>query len=87
VLFATTSLVVAITVAGLGISGWRAGSLDNRVEWVFWAGAIVGAVAVGLLGWASVSTRPPSGVLRVAMALFLLAPAFCMVAVFGDYWI
>jgi hypothetical protein len=87
VLVAATGLITAVTVAGISVSGWRAGSLDDRVEWIFWAGAILGAVAVGLFGFAAVPGRTSRRIIQAAMALFLLAPVLCMVAVFGSYWI
>jgi len=94
-LFAATSLVAAITVGAMLVGDWGAGILDNRVEWVFWAGAILGAVGIGLLG---VATLPPghdlsrtvrrsAGLVRAGLALFLVAPVLCVVAVFTDYWI
>lgn len=85
-LFAGTGLMVAITAAGMNVSGWRAGILDNRVEWVFWAGAILGAIGVGLLGLGAIGGRS-AGLIRAGMALFLVAPVLCVVAVFADYWI
>ena len=85
-LFSSTSVVAAITVGAMLISGWRAGTLDNSVEWVFWAGAILAAVGIGALGVASVSGGG-MGLLRAGMTLFLLGPVLCVIAVFADYWI
>lgn len=85
VLFAATSIVAAIAVGAMLISGWHAGSLDNRVEWIFWAGAILGAAAVGCLGLAAV--RDAARLATVGMSLFLIAPVLCVIAVFADYWI
>jgi hypothetical protein len=87
VLFAATGLMIAITVAGLRVAGWRPGSLDNRVERVFWAGAILGAVGAGLFGVAALPGRNSAQEIRIGMGLFLLAPVLCVIAVFGDYWI
>ncbi|MDO7883091.1 hypothetical protein [Antiquaquibacter soli] len=87
-LFAATSIVAAIVVGAMLVSGWGGGILDNRVEWVYWAGAIFGAVGIGLLGAATVAPERASGRLTVAgVALFLVAPVLCVVAVFTDYWI
>lgn len=85
ILFAATSIVAAIVVAAMLISGWRAGSLDNRVEWMFWAGAVLGAAGIGCLGLAAV--RDAARLATVGMSLFLIAPALCVIAVFADYWI
>ncbi|HEV7741794.1 MAG TPA: hypothetical protein VGO65_05195 [Pseudolysinimonas sp.] len=86
-LFAATGLMVAITVAGIRIAGWKPGVLDNSVEWVFWAGAILGAAGVGLLGVASIPGRASTRLIGAGMVLFLLAPVLCTFAVFADYWI
>lgn len=88
-LFAATSVVVAITVGSMLVSGWHAGSLDNRVEWVFWAGAILGASGVGAFGVSVLGTSFAAvrrGI-RVGMILFLAAPVLCVFAVMADYWI
>jgi hypothetical protein len=86
-LFAATSVVAAITVGAMMVGGWGAGRLDNDIEWVFWAGAILGAVGIGLLGVASVRASGGWGLVRAGMALFLVGPVLCVVAVFTDYWI
>ena len=85
-LFGATSIVAAITVGAMLVANWGAGVLDNRVEWVFWAGAILGGVGIGLLGIATLLTRA-EGLVRAGMILFLIAPVLCVVAVFTDYWI
>jgi hypothetical protein len=86
-LFAATGLMIAITAAGIRVAGWRPGSLDNRVEWVFWAGAILGGLGAGLFGVAALPGRNSAREIRIGMGLFLLAPVLCVIAVFGDYWI
>lgn len=89
-LFGFTSIVAAITISGMLVGDWGAGVLDNRVEWVFWAGAILGGVGIGLLGIASVGgvdEAPVQRLARVGLGLFLVAPVLCVVAVFTDYWI
>jgi hypothetical protein len=84
-LFTGTSIVVAIVVGAMMVSGWRAGSLDNDVEWIFWAGAILGAVGIGLFG---IETAwPRLQLTRPGMVLFLLAPVLCVFAIMADYWI
>lgn len=94
-LFAATSIVTAITVGAMQVGDWGAGILDNRVEWVFWAGAVLGGVGVLLLGLANlVGARAPEVEARriarltsVGLPLFLVAPVLCVVAYFVDYWI
>ena len=85
-LFGATSIVAAITVGAMLVANWGAGRLDNRIEWVFWAGAILGGVGIGLLGIAALFARA-EGLVRAGMILFLIAPVLCVVAVFTDYWI
>jgi drug/metabolite transporter (DMT)-like permease len=86
-LFAATGIMVAVTVAGLRIAGYRPGVLDDRVEWVFWAGAILGAAGVGMLGLAAIPGRASARSIATGILLFLVAPVLCAVAVFTDYWI
>jgi hypothetical protein len=90
-LFVGTSLVAAIAVGAMIVADWSGGRLDNRIEPLFWAGAVLGAVGIALLGIAAIpETVPRRGILnliRVGVALFLVAPVLCTVAVFGDYWI
>lgn len=87
VLFAATGIMVAVTVAGIRIAGYRPGVLDNRVEWVFWAGAILGGAGVGMLGLAAVPGRASARAIGAGVVLFLVAPVLCVAAVFADYWI
>ncbi|THG30991.1 hypothetical protein [Naasia lichenicola] len=93
-LFAATSLVAAIVVGAMLVSGYRAGVLDNRIEWLYWAGAILGAAGVACLGIASMPARPSeasvgrlSALIRTGLLLFMAAPVLCVIAVFTDYWI
>jgi hypothetical protein len=90
-LFVGTSLVAAIAVGAMMVADWSGGRLDNRIETLFWAGAILGAVGIGLLGLAAVPRVVPGRgtltLIRIGVALFLVAPVMCTVAVFGDYWI
>ena len=84
-LFTGTSIVAAIIVGAMLVSDWRAGSLDNDVEWIFWAGAILGAIGIGLFGIAAAWNA--ERLVRPGMVLFLLAPVLCVTAVMADYWI
>ena len=84
-LFIGTSIVAAIVIGAMLISGWRAGSLDNNVEWIFWAGAILGGAGIACFG-ACVST-PRERVIRAGLLLFVSAPVLCVAAVIADYWV
>ena len=88
-LFVGTSIVASITVGAMLVAGWGGGILDNRVEVLFWAGAILGAIGIGLLGVATIPTSRTATITaltRTGMLLFMIAPVMCIVAVFTDYW-
>lgn len=95
VVFGAALVTTAAVVAGLLVSGWHGGSLDNRVEPVFWAGALLGALGIVLLGVAAMpggrNDRLALGItswlLRLGILLLLVAPTLCILAVFLDYWI
>ena len=88
-LFSSTSIVAAIVVAGMLESGWSGGRLDNRIEWLFWAGAILGATGIAAFGTAAITTSEhrSTRVERAGMVLFLVAPVLCVIAIFTNYWI
>ena len=89
-LFIGCALVAGVVVAGITVAGWGGGILDNRVEPLFWAGAILGALALALLGLATLprrSARLITGFTRAGVVLFLVAPTLCILAIFWDYWI
>ena len=89
-LFSATSLVAAITVGAMLVSGWSGGRLRNDIEVLFWAGAILGGVGIGLLGLATLPNHRVgliTGLTRAGTVLFLVAPILCVTAVFVDYWI
>ena len=89
-LFASTSLVAAITVGAMLVSGWSGGRLRDDIEVLFWAGAVLGAVGIALLGIASLATERVgriTALTRAGLILFLLAPVMTVTAVFVDFWI
>jgi hypothetical protein len=89
-LFAAAVVAAAVVVAGITIAGWGGGTLNNRIEPLFWAGAILGGVALALLGLATLPRRSSAiitALSRAGILLFLIAPTLCIVAMFIDYWI
>lgn len=94
-LFTGTSLVAAITVGSMLVGDWGGGVLDNRIEWLFWTGAIFGAVGIALFGAAALpvntvterAVRRANGLVRAGLVLFVIAPVLCVTAVMVDYWI
>ena len=64
-LFTVAALVEAIVCGSVIVSGWFAGVMEDHAERVFWAGAILGAVGIRMLGAAAAAesqhaTRPHS---------------------------
>jgi hypothetical protein len=89
-LFVGAGVVVAVVVAGITVAEWGGGILDNRVEPLFWAGAILGGIALALLGLATLPRRSATlitALSRTGVLLFLVAPTLCILAIFWDYWI
>ncbi len=89
-LFIGCALVAGVVVAGITVAKWGGGILDNRVEPLFWAGAILGGLALAVLGLATLprrSARLITALSRIGVVLFLVAPTLCIVAIFWDYWI
>lgn len=94
VFFAASALTMAIVCGSVIVSGWFAGTLVDRWERVFWAGALLAGVMVATFAAAAV----PSGrnahrgnartvwLLRAGLALFVLSPALCIVALVGDFY-
>ena len=94
VLFAAAALTMAIVCGAVIVSGWFAGALVDRWERLFWAGALLGGVMVATFAAAAA----PSGddvrratvrtiwLLRAGLALFVLSPALCVIALVGDFY-
>lgn len=89
-LFAGATVAAAIVVAGITVANWGGGILDNRIEPLFWAGAILGGIALAVLGAATMPRRSAgliTALSRAGTLLFLVAPTLCIVAIFVDFWI
>jgi MFS family permease len=93
-LFTAAALTMAIICGAIIVSGWFAGALIDRWERLFWAGAILGGVAVAVFAAASApGGRNAAGactritwLLRAGLVLIVVAPALCIVAMVGDYY-
>jgi MFS family permease len=93
-LLVAASLTMAVICGSVIVSGWFAGTLVDRWERLFWAGALLGGAMVATFAAAAI----PSGVsarkaclritrlLRLGLMLFVLAPALCIIALVGDYY-
>ncbi len=94
-LFLGTSVVTAVTVGAMRISGWSGGVLDNRIEPLFWAGAVLAGAGIIAFAIAAAPMRADDSranarlrrLVRAGLALFVVGPILCVTAVFGDYWI
>ncbi|MDO7880826.1 hypothetical protein [Antiquaquibacter soli] len=92
--FVGCALVMSILCGAIIVAGWFAGVIDDRAERFFWAGAILGFVAIVILGLAALpggdddvrTTRRVRWMLRAGILLFLFSPALCIAALIADYY-
>jgi len=83
-----------IICAAVIVSGWFAGVLVDQWERVFWAGAALGGLMVAAFAAAALpgGIRPARSIgritalLRVGLALFVLAPSLCVLALIGNFY-
>ena len=93
-LFLTAALTMAIVCGAIIVSGWFAGVLVDRWERVFWAGALLGGLMVATFAAAAApggtdarrACRRITWLTRAGLALFVLAPALCILALVGDFY-
>jgi hypothetical protein len=94
-LFAVGALTMAIVCGSVIVSGWFAGVIEDRFERIFWAGALLAGVMVAVFAAASVPGGSDDAraitritwLLRVGLALFILSPALCIVALVADFFL
>ncbi|WP_382309494.1 hypothetical protein [Herbiconiux sp. UC225_62] len=94
VLFLAAASTMAIVCGAVIVSGWFAGVLVDRWERLFWAGALLGGVMVAVFAAAAApggadarrATTRIAWLLRIGLALFVAAPALCVVALIGDFY-
>jgi MFS family permease len=93
-LFVGASLVMAVVCGAIIVSGWFAGGLQDRWERIFWAGAILSFVTLGVLAAAAFpagadearAIRRVTRLTRLGLVLFMLAPTLCLVALILDFY-
>ena len=93
VLFVGAALTMAVICGAVIVSGWFAGVLVDRWERVFWAGALLGGVMLAVFAAAAVPGGANAArtclrirwLLRLGLALYVLAPALCIFALVGDF--
>lgn len=94
VLFVGAALSMAIVCGAVIVSGWFAGVIEDQYERVFWAGAILAGIMVSVFAAAAFPggtddapvIRRVTVLLRVGLALFVLAPALCLSALVLDFF-
>jgi MFS family permease len=92
--FAVGALTMAIVCGAIIVSGWFAGVVDDRYERVFWLGAGLAGLMVAVLAAAAVpggaddrrEVRRLAWLLRVGLALFVVAPTLCIWALVADFF-
>jgi len=93
-LFVGAALVMAIVCGAIIVSGWFAGVIDDPPERVFWAGAILAFVMVGVFAGAALpggaddarALRRIIRLTRLGLVLFMVAPALCIGALIVDFY-
>ena len=93
-LFLAASLFMAIFCGAIIVSGWFAGVLIDQWERVFWAGAILGGLMVTTFAVAAAPAGRNAGqaiaritwLSRIGLALFVLAPALCLIGLIGNFY-
>jgi hypothetical protein len=93
-LFVGFLLAMAVVCAGVIVSGWFAGVLDDPAERVFWAGAALAGVTVAVFATAAF----PGGAddlreitrlrwtIRVGLLLAVISPTLCIAGLIADFY-
>jgi MFS family permease len=93
-LLGTSALTMAVICGSVIVSGWFAGTLIDRWERLFWAGALLGGIMVATFTTAAApgGTNPHRTstrilwLLRIGLIMFVAAPALCIVGLVGDFY-
>ncbi|HWM34839.1 MAG TPA: hypothetical protein VNR36_11430 [Pseudolysinimonas sp.] len=94
VLFVGASLAMAIVCAGIIVSGWFAGVIEDRWERIFWAGAVLAFGSVAVLAAAAFpggaddarTLRRVTRLTRIGLVLFIVAPVLCLSSLVLDFF-
>jgi len=92
-LFLGYLLAMAVVCAGIIVSGWFAGVLDDPPERVFWTGAVLAFLTVVVFAAAAFpggsdevgEVRRLRWTIRVGLVLGVLSPALCIGALIADF--
>lgn len=93
--FGVIALSMTGICAGVIVSGWFAGVIEDRFERVFWLGAVLGLVAVLMAAVANLplarddvrAGRAIRLLLRIAIGCFVIAPVLCLGALAADFFL
>jgi hypothetical protein len=88
--FSVASLVMAIACGAIIVSGWFAGVIQDVYERFFWAGALLAALSIAVMGASVVigrGSRATSLISRIGLAMFLVAPLFCVGSLVADFYL
>jgi hypothetical protein len=87
--FGVSAIVMATVCGAIIVSGWFAGVIQDVYERFFWAGSLLAALAITVMGAAVViggSPRAVSLTSRIGLAMFLVAPVFCVGSLVADFY-
>lgn len=88
--FSAAVLAIALTLGTLLSSGWRPEILPTGLAWLFWVGAAVTALSIGLIGWSGcpilevsvpVADANKTRTMQFGTAMFIVGGAACLLAV------
>jgi hypothetical protein len=93
-LFAGSSVTMAIVCGAVIVSHWFAGVLVDNWERVFWGGTLVAGLMIVVFAAAAVPGGSNPGrtctritwLLRIGLGLFVLAPTLCVIGLVGDFY-
>ncbi len=95
VVFAVAALATAIVCGGVIVSGWFAGVITDSYERIFWTGAVLAGLMNAVLAaavWPGGDddrrvARRMTALVRIGLALFVVAPALCVGALVADFFL
>ena len=93
-LFVGAALTMAIVCGAIIALGWFAGVIQDSYERIFWAGALLAGLMIAVFAAAAAPGGPDDArvvrrvtvLLRVGLALFVLSPALCLIALVLDFF-
>jgi len=86
---------MAVVCAGVIVSGWFAGVIQDSYERIFWAGALAAGAMIAVLAGAAWPGGDDDGralrrsrvLTRLGLALLVVSPALCIGALVADFFL